>query len=96
MVDAFVKSLLNEIRYSLQAYERMEAKENGKVEKIILTGGSAHLPHVARALSQALNMNVYLGDPWARVVFPEALRPVLDEVGPRLAVSIGLAMREIE
>jgi hypothetical protein len=41
-------------------------------------------------------MNVYRGDPWARVVFPEDLRPVLDEVGPRLSIAIGLGMREIE
>lgn len=47
-------------------------------------------------LSGKLNVNVYIGDPWARVTVPEALRPVLDEIGPRFAVAIGLAMRDIE
>jgi hypothetical protein len=27
---------------------------------------------------------------------PEELRPMLDEIGPKLAVAIGLAMREID
>jgi len=29
-------------------------------------------------------------------VFPEDLRPVLDEIGSRMAIAIGLGMREIE
>ncbi|RKX90927.1 MAG: pilus assembly protein PilM, partial [Spirochaetes bacterium] len=47
-------------------------------------------------LGEALNMRVYLGDPWARVIYPEDLKPVLDEIGPRFAVAIGLAMRDID
>jgi hypothetical protein len=43
-----------------------------------------------------LNINVYIGDPWARIITPEELRPLLDEIGPRLSVAVGLAMREIE
>jgi len=43
-----------------------------------------------------MNVNAYLGDPWARVVYPQDLRPILDEIGPRFAVSIGCAMRDIE
>jgi hypothetical protein len=43
-----------------------------------------------------LGLKVYLGDPWARVVYPEELKPVLDEVGARFSVAIGLAMRNIE
>ncbi|KKQ55012.1 MAG: hypothetical protein US74_C0045G0015, partial [Parcubacteria group bacterium GW2011_GWA2_38_13] len=42
-----------------------------------------------------LNMRVYLGDPWARVIYPEELKPALAEVGPRFSVAIGLAMKEI-
>jgi hypothetical protein len=41
-------------------------------------------------------VNTYLGNPWARVVFPPDLRSVLEELGPRFAVTIGCAMRDIE
>ena len=54
------------------------------------------ISRIVEFLKESLNMNVYRGDPWARVVFAEDLRPVLDEIGPRMAVSIGLAMREID
>jgi type IV pilus assembly protein PilM len=96
VLDAVMQPLLNEIRYAFQLYAGMELAEFKKVEKIVLTGGSSHLPRVVEFLKESLNMNVYRGDPWARVVFPEDLRPVLDEVGPRLSIAIGLGMREIE
>lgn len=96
VLDAVMQPMLNEIRYAFQLYAGMELTEYKKVEKIVLTGGSSHLPRVVEFLKDSLNMNVYRGDPWARVMFPEDLRPVLDEIGPRMSVAVGLGMREIE
>lgn len=95
-VSAVVAPVLHEVQYAMQLYARMELTEFKAVEKIVLTGGSAHLPGVPEHLAAALNVNVYRGDPWARVAYPADLRPVLDEIGPRMAVAIGLAMRDIE
>ncbi len=96
VLDAVMQPLLTEIRYAFQLYAGMELCEYKKVEKIVVTGGSSHLPRIVEFLKESLNMNVYRGDPWARVVFAEDLRPVLDEIGPRMSVAIGLAMREID
>ncbi len=96
VLEAVMQPMLNEIKYAFQLYAGMELTEYKKVEKIVLTGGSSHLPKVIEFLKESLNLNVYRGDPWARVVFPEDMRPALDEIGPRMSVSIGLAMREIE
>ena len=85
--------ILHEIRYSLELYGQQLFHENSTVEKIILTGGSALIPQLDPFLTEALNMNVYLGDPWARIAAPEGLRPVLNEIGPRFSVSLGLAMK---
>lgn len=95
-VAAAVAPILHEIQYAMQLYARMELTDFKAVEKVVLTGGSAHLPGVPEHLAQVLNVNVYRGDPWARVATPSDLRPVLDEIGPRMAVAIGLAMRDIE
>jgi len=65
------------------------------VDKIILTGGSAMLPSLSDFITQLMNVNAYLGDPWARVVYPMDLRPILDDIGSRFGVSIGCAMRDI-
>lgn len=96
VLESVMHPIINEIRYSMQLYANMELTELKKIEKIIVTGGSSHLPRITEYLAETLNINTYRGDPWARVVYPEDLRPVLDEIGPRMSVSIGLAMRELE
>lgn len=88
-----LKPILHEIRYALGVYAEQEGGDKAPVEKIIVTGGSAHLPGLSAFLTQSLSMNVYLGDPWARVNAPPGLRPVLEEIGPRFAVAVGLAQR---
>lgn len=87
--------ILHEVRYSLDLYAQQEFHEHESVEKIIITGGSARLPQIDPFLTEALDINVYLGDPWARVAAPKGIRPVLDEIGPRFSVAIGLAMKGI-
>ena len=96
VLEPIMQPLVNEIRYAFQLYAGMELAEIKEVEKINVTGGSSHLPRVPEYLAETLDMNVYRGDPWARVVYPADLAAVLEEIGPRMSVAIGLAMREIE
>lgn len=96
ILEAIMQPLVNEIRYALQLYANMELSEEKHVEKIILTGGSSELPRVAEYLAEVLNVNVYPGDPWARVVYPKDLAAVLEEIGPRMSVAVGLGMRDLE
>ncbi len=88
-----LEPIITEIQYMLDFFQ---SRNNMSVEKIILSGGGALLLNLDKYLSKRLDIRVLIGDPWNRVHFSEELRPVLNEVGPRLAVAIGLAMREIE
>ncbi len=95
VLSILVKSVLDEIRYSLSSYmSQMSGNEGQRVEKLILTGGSSLLPHLAEFLTQQTGINAYLGNPWARVVYPLELKPILQELGPRFAVTIGCAMHD--
>ena len=97
ILSVLLKPVLDEIRYSFNMYQSQEAGGSQKrIEKIILTGGSSLLPRLPEFLTQQMSVNTYLGNPWARVVYPQDLRPVLEEMGPRFAVAIGCAMRDIE
>lgn len=91
-IEFVITSIVNEIRYVFNLYRNQGEKP---IEKIILAGGSAFLTNLPEYLATTLNMKVFIGDPWARVIYPVDLKPALDEIGPRFAVSIGLAMREI-
>ena len=95
--EVFAKAMqpiLHEITYSLQLYAQQDFHVHQMVEKIVLTGGSATLPQIRPFLSQALDINVYLGNPWARVGVPSGMDAVLAENGARFSVAIGLGMKK--
>ena len=92
---AAIKPLLHEVKYALDINLQENTQQPKPVDKVILTGGSAALAGIDAAMTSTLNMNVYIGDPWARIATPPESRAVLDEVGSRLAVAIGLAMRVV-
>lgn len=85
--------LLNEIRYSFDVYRSRNGAAR-PLEKIILTGGSALLPKLADYFTEFFQMRTFVGDPWARLQYPEDLKPILQSIGARFSVALGLAMRE--
>lgn len=91
-IEFMISALLNEVRYVLNLWQ---SQSQIPIEKIILSGGSSWLPRLPQYLTQAIGLKVIIGDPWARVIYPTELKPILEQIGPRFAVAIGLAMREI-
>lgn len=87
-----INPIINEIKYLLNIYQN----KNGKnVEKIILSGGSSMLINFPSYLSKLLNMQVVVSNPWSRISYPLDLKPILDEIGPKMSIAVGLAMRQI-
>lgn len=95
LAEPLVANIVSELRYVVNLYTSQQGW-SGTVEKIVLTGGSSLFPKIADSISSALGIKTHIGDPWARVVYPEDLRQILDQIGPRFAVGVGLAMRDIE
>ncbi len=87
-----LQPIINEIQYVFELYQNQGSIT---VDRILLSGGSAFLPNLTNYLSQLLKIPVYIGNPWDRVVYPVDLKPVLENIGPQMAVSIGLAMKYI-
>jgi type IV pilus assembly protein PilM len=90
-----IDPIIKEIQYSFNLFLHQTGNENKNPEKIILTGGSSVFPAIAEAISEAFPMKVFVGDPWARVVYQQGLKSILNNLGPRMAASIGLALRGI-
>jgi len=88
-----ISPIVNEIKYALNLYQ---SKSDKKVDKVILSGGSALLINLPSYLSKILDLNVVAGNPWSKISYPVDLKPLLDEIAPRLAIAIGLALREAE
>lgn len=98
-IDVFEKVLdpiAKEIQYNFELYLRQSGNQGKRPEKIVLTGGSALFPPVVGFLKKNFPLRIFIGDPWARVIYQDGLKPILDEIGPRMAVSIGLALRNFK
>ena len=93
VIEGILKPVIDEMHYSLKLYQDQLGK---RVEQVILSGGSSYLPNLGEYFSKILNIRVVVGNPWARIAYPEDLKPALDEVAPRFAVAVGLALREIK
>lgn len=90
-----IDPIIKEIQYSFDMFLHQSGNEQKRPEKIILTGGTSVFPVFATIIGQKFPLKVFVGDPWARVVYQQGLKQVLDEVGPRMGSCIGLAMRNI-
>ncbi len=93
LIGKALEPIVTEMQYMLDFFK---SQNGGDVEKIILSGGGAMLLNLSDYFSKRLNIQVIIGDPWNRVNYAPELKPVLSEVGAKLAVAIGLGMREIE
>lgn len=90
--------VLHEIEYLFQLYRRQFSPAAGAgsaIEKVVLAGGTSFVPGLAQYIAEKLNVPVHIGDPWARIVYPEDIGQLLVEIGPAMAVAVGLAMRHI-
>ncbi|MFH1286816.1 MAG: pilus assembly protein PilM [Candidatus Magasanikbacteria bacterium] len=94
IMERIINPITKEVKYSLDVFLRQNG-ESKRPEKIVLTGGSSVIPYIAKRLTDEFQIKAFVGDPWARVVHQQGLKPVLDAIGPRMAVSIGLALRNI-
>lgn len=92
IIEESLSPIINEVKYIFDLYQK---QEENKIEKIILAGGSVFLPNLTEYFSALFGLKVYIGNAWERIIYPLDIQPVLEEVGSRMAVAIGLALREI-
>jgi len=88
-----ISPIISEIKYVKNMFEN---KDEMKIEKIILSGGSSMLAEFGDYLSKILDIKVIVGDPWHRIIYNDELKPLLNQIGPFMSVAIGLALRDIE
>ncbi len=92
ILSPLVESLLSEIERIISLYNR---KAERKIQKISLTGGGSNLKGLIDHMSIKFGVEVARGNPFARVVTPAFMQPMLREIGPIFSVATGLALHEI-
>jgi len=91
IIHSVLNAVIFEIKKIIDSYQ---SKYNRKVEKCILVGGGVQVLGFVDYFINKLGLEVSLGEPFARVIYPPLLEPAIKELGPSLAVAVGLAMRE--
>ena len=90
-----IDPILKEIEVSLDLYLRQSNNIGKRLEKVVLTGGAGLLPYLSTFIADKFKLKCYVGDPWARMVYQNGLKPILNKIGPRMSVAIGLALRSM-
>ena len=88
-----VDSILIEIQ---RIFHRFALDEKKEIQKIILAGGSAHLPGLREYSSSVLKKEVEIINPFANIFYPPILEKTLKEIGPSFSIAVGAALRGLE
>ncbi len=87
---ALIDMMVFETKKTISSYE---TAKNLKVQKVILVGGLANMPQFLNYFKNKLGMDVSLGNPFARLIYPKEISALTAELGPVFSIAIGLAMR---
>jgi len=87
-----VEKIADEIDRMINVYE---LKTERRIEKLILSGGSAQLSGLKDYIEKRMDIKTISANPWSRVTYPLVLQGVLDRIGGDFSVAVGAAMREI-
>ena len=99
VVQPLLDELIREIRRSILFYQSQfpEGSADAGVDKIVVTGGTARIPGLGTYISNKLGINVEVAHVFEqKAIKTEAVnKDFIDEHGSVLAVSTGLALKEL-
>ncbi len=68
---------------------------NDKVEKVIVSGGSANMLGIIQYIQEQIGLPAVKANPFSRIRYPSAMEPLVGELGPEFAVAIGLGVKPL-
>lgn len=72
------------------------SKAGKKIEKLIIYGGAAKMPGFVEYLNKNLGFDVFIGNPFGKIIHDEKLNPVIKDIGHEFAVAVGLALKAMQ
>lgn len=92
IIITVVDRLIVEIERAIANFRQKNEK---KIDKIFIIGGSAVLPGLSDYINKKLNLPVIILNPFLKINHSKALDSVLDKFGSTLSIASGLALRQI-
>src|SRR5690606_19302795 len=87
------ETIAQEIQRSLNFF--LETSSVGVINRILLTGGTAKIPTLARVIGEFTGVPVEIANPFSALQYdPKTYNPdYLNDVAPLAGVAVGLALR---
>lgn len=89
LITPMLDAIINEASRAIQSFERTYRK---KVRGVVLSGGGSKLLGIGQYFASGLSLPVELANPLKGLGHPGLSEAVLAEIGPSLAVTVGLAL----
>jgi type IV pilus assembly protein PilM len=87
--------IVGEIARSLEFYAA--TAEDGGISRIVLSGGSAKVSGLAAAFEERMDVPVEVMSAVSRIQVSDGIdSKLIEDMGPALAVGVGLAMRRLD
>lgn len=87
----FLDVIINEVKRAKDNYEK---NSGSKIERVILAGGGANLLGIIQYFERQIGLTTVIGNPFSQLNYSSEIEPIIKELGPIFAVSIGLGIRE--
>ncbi len=91
-INLILDTIFSEANRILVSFEK---RFNKPVSLVVLSGGGAAMKGFVEASKTHFAVDVVLADPFAKLVTPPFLAPVLKSVGPEFSVAVGIALRKL-
>lgn len=88
-----VNSIIQETR---NVFDKYFLEEKKKVEKIIITGGTARMPGLREYFSNQIKLPVELANPFLDIRYPQGLDSILKKLGPEFTIAVGTSLRGVK
>ena len=91
-VKPVVDLIVDEIQQSFNLYHNKYGQSLGRV---ILSGGAAKLPGLKEYFGQAFRADIFVGEPWGRIIIDPDMKVALTQTSSGYEVAVGLALKQI-
>lgn len=88
---SIIDKIINEIKRAFSYYN--EKYPDDKIDTLILCGGASYLPSLVSYLTDRLNLETQIGNPWLILGKNSQIPQVFQNKAALFAVAVGLAMR---
>lgn len=91
-MSSLIDMMVFETKKTITNYE---SSKNQKISRVLLAGGLANMPNFAGYFKQKLGREVVIANSFARIVYPQGLSSIVQELANTFSVAAGLAMRDL-